>query len=267
MKKLSALAFLATILLMSAQTVRAGDPAKIMLLGTFHFANPGLDTVKTSVLDVSSADSQQYLQAFSQKIAKDFAPTDVLLECAVGFQGKLNEQYQQYLKGEFSLPVNEIYQLGFRVAKAAGGSAVRCFDEHEIQWNADQLFEQMPAKAPVIQAAFETLIAEVTAQSNEMHQTLSLAGVLRVMNSEQQYRLNQSIYLLSNEVGAGDNFVGADAAASWWHRNFRMYANIQQAASPGKRVLVIAGQGHIAVIKDFLASDTQRIAVFVDSFL
>jgi regulator of RNase E activity RraA len=99
-----------------------------------------------------------------------------------------------------------------------------------------------------------------------MHQTLSLAGVLRAMNSEQQYRLNQSIYLLSNEVGAGDNFVGADASASWWHRNFRMYANIQLAASPGKRVLVIAGQGHIAVIKDFLANDTQRKAVFVDSF-
>ena len=267
MKKLSALVFLATALLIGAQTVRAEEPAQIMLLGTFHFTNPGLDTVKTSVLDVTSADSQQYLQTFSQKLAKDFTPTDVLLECPIRFQGKLNEQYQQYLKGEFTLPVNEIYQLGFRVAKAAGGSAVRCFDEQEIHWNAEQLFEQMPTKAPAIQAAFDTLIAEVTAQSNEMHQTLSLAGVLRAMNSEQQYRLNQSIYLLSNEVGAGDNFVGADASASWWHRNFRMYANIQLAASPGKRVLVIAGQGHIAVIKDFLANDTQRKAVSVDNFL
>ena len=113
MKKLSALVFLATTLLIGAQTVRAEEPAQIMLLGTFHFTNPGLDTVKTSVLDVTSADSQQYLQAFSQKMAKDFAPTDVLLECAVGSQGKLNEQYQQYLKGEFTLPVNESYQLGF----------------------------------------------------------------------------------------------------------------------------------------------------------
>ncbi|MDP5189251.1 DUF5694 domain-containing protein [Rheinheimera baltica] len=266
MKKLSALVFLATSLLIGAQTVRAEEPAQIMLLGTFHFTNPGLDTVKTSVLDVTSADSQQYLQAFSQKLAQDFAPTDVLLECAVGFQGKLNEQYQQYLKGEFTLPVNEIYQLGFRAAKAAGGSAVRCFDEQEIQWNAEPLFEQMPAKAPAIQAAFDALIADVTAQSNDMHRTLSLADLLRAMNSEQQYRLNKSIYLLSNEVGAGDGFVGADAAASWWHRNFRMYANIQLAASPGKRVLVIAGQGHIAVINDFLVSDTQRKAVFVDSF-
>jgi cation diffusion facilitator CzcD-associated flavoprotein CzcO len=41
----------------------------------------------------------------------------------------------------------------------------------------------------------------------------------------------------------------------------------QASQMAGKRVLVIAGQGHIAVINDFLASDTQRKAVFVDKFL
>ena len=39
---------------------------------------------------------------------------------------------------------------------------------------------------------------------------------------------------------------GADASASWWQRNFRMYALIQQHAQPGARDIAIGGQGHTA---------------------
>ena len=61
--------------------------------------------------------------------------------------------------------------------------------------------------------------------------------------------------------------VGADAAASWWHRNFRMYANIQKAAALGDRVLVVAGQGHTAILKELLAADDQRRARDVREYL
>ena len=51
--------------------------------------------------------------------------------------------------------------------------------------------------------------------------------------------------------------------ASWWHRNFRMYAYIQQHAGPGKRVVAIGGQGHTAILKDLLADDPDRVAADV----
>ena len=46
-----------------------------------------------------------------------------------------------------------------------------------------------------------------------------------------------------------------------------MYANVQAAAAPGRRVLVIAGSGHTAILKDLLALDGQRQAEDVLPYL
>ena len=64
---------------------------------------------------------------------------------------------------------------------------------------------------------------------------------------------NKNIYLALNSVGAEDgSFYGADSSASWWHRNFRVYAKIQQQAKTNAKVFALAGQGHTAVLKDFV---------------
>lgn len=123
------------------------------------------------------------------------------------------------------------------------------------------LFEYMPASDMQAQTAFDELIQSIETSTQTKHSTLSLRDLLIDANDPQQERLNKSIYLLTNSVGATDNFFGADAAASWWHRNFRMYAKIQHAASPGERVLVIGGQGHIAILRDLLHFDLRREAV------
>ncbi len=73
--------------------------------------------------------------------------------------------------------------------------------------------------------------------------------------------------IVTNPVGDQNNFVGADASASWWHRNFRMYAHVQRYARPGERVLVIGGQGHTAILRQLLADDPDREAVDVRPFL
>jgi len=67
--------------------------------------------------------------------------------------------------------------------------------------------------------------------------------------------MNKDLYLVTSAAGAGTGFEGADAAARWWHRNFRMFANIQQYARPGERVLVVAGSGHTAILRDLLEID------------
>lgn len=86
-------------------------------------------------------------------------------------------------------------------------------------------------------------------------------------NDPEQDRINKDAYLLTNAVGAGSNFLGADTTARWWHRNFRMYANVQKYAQPGQRVLVIAGAGHTAILRDLLAIDRRLIAEDVMPYL
>lgn len=107
--------------------------AQVTMLGLFHFANPGLDKVKTKQMDISTDDNQAYLTAFTRRVAQEFKPTKVLLECALNEQDKLNQEFKLYQVDQFNLPINGNYQVGFRVARAAKISEVTCYDEREVQ--------------------------------------------------------------------------------------------------------------------------------------
>ena len=236
--------------------------AKIMLMGVFHFGNPAQDLVKTNQINVMTSENQQYLEKLSDRISQ-FMPTVVMLEFDPANGKAIQEQYDQYLKDSFSLPSNEIYQIGFRVAKKSQLTTVHSFDEQTIEWNAQPLFDYMEARDPETRSRFEALIEQITKETEQAHATLSLSELLLDANHEQKDTLNKYLYLFTNSIGAGQNFEGADAAASWWHRNFRMYANIQKFADPGEKVLVIGGQGHTAILKDLLKLDLDREAVDV----
>jgi hypothetical protein len=241
-------------------------PAQVMLFGVFHFANPGNDVVKTAQVDVMTPANQVYLEGLARRIA-DFKPTVMLLEFDPENLAPMQERYRQFVEGTHELGSNEIYQLGFRIAKMAGLETVYGFDERKVGWEADELFEYMPKHDPETQAKMNGLIAEITEAHNIAHANKSLAELLMQSNDPEQDRLNKYFYVLTNQVGAGHNFVGADSAASWWRRNFRMYANIQKHAQPGERVVAIGGQGHTAILKDLLALDADRIAVDVRPYI
>lgn len=236
-------------------------PAKVMLFGSFHFSNPGLDYVKNKQIDVTIEENQTYLINLSKRIANEFKPTAVLLECDPKQQAVITQNFNKYLNGNYELRVNESNQIGFRVAKEAKIEKVVCFDERNVQWQAEALMKSMPESNPEIHADFQTLIASLTSEIEGWHKQGSLSGVLKKLNQREYEDKNKSLYILTNGVGAGDNFAGADAAASWWHRNFRMYANIQKAAATNNRVLVIAGHGHTSVLRDFIALDKNVIQV------
>ena len=141
------------------------------------------------------------------------------------------------------------------------------FDERGIQWNAEPLFEYLQDVDTDTNARVEAWIEENAAQTDTMHSTLSLKELLLSTNDPAEDRNNRAFYIMTNPVGTDASFVGADATASWWHRNFRMYALIQRYAQPGERVLVIGGQGHTAILRRMLADDMDREAVDVRPFL
>jgi hypothetical protein len=244
----------------------APPPAKVMMLGVFHFANPGLDKVRSEVIDVTTPGNQDYLDGLAARLA-GFRPTDVLVECPPSAQARQDAAFAAYRDGAGALTVNEVQQIGFRVAKAAGLTGVTCFDEGEVHWNAGPLFGYLEARAPGRKAAMDALFASLSERQTREQTTLPLARLLQLANDPARDRENKALYIVTNDVDAGDGFVGADASASWWHRNFRMYANVQQVAAPGRRVLVVGGQGHTAILRDLLAIDGEREAEDVMPYL
>jgi len=256
----------ALLLLMLSIGANADEKAKVALLGVFHFANPQKDLVKSDQVNVMTDQNQQYLQDLTKRLAA-FKPTAVLLEYDTELETVIQQRYTDYLNGEFELPANEVYQIGFRVAKLAGLERVHGFDEGQIGWQAAPLFKHLKAHEPTMEKRMQDTIAALTKQTEDAHASMSLRELLIDQNQPEKDKQNKSLYLLTNEVGVNNaSFVGADAAASWWHRNFRMYARIQHHAQPGERVLVVGGQGHTAILKDLLADDPDRIAEDIQAY-
>lgn len=244
----------------------AAEPARVMLFGTFHFQDPGKDMVKVEDVNVLSGENQEYLEALTGRLA-GFEPTVVLLEYDPDNDGTVNERYRAYLEGGFELPANEIYQLGFRIAKKAGLERVHSFDHRELHWNPQPMFDYAEQHDSAEMERFNRLIEEFTAQETQARRTMALGGLLMRANDPQLDRLNMDAYLTTNPIGAGDGWAGADATASWWQRNFRMYAVIQQHAQPGERIIAIGGQGHTAILKTLLEIDRRLQAVDVRPYL
>ena len=241
------------------------EPAEVMLFGVFHFANPGLDVVKTEQINVMTEENQAYLEGLADRIAR-FNPTKVLIESPPERDETIQERYQEYLDGTYELGSNENYQLGFRIAARSAAATVHGYDERNVHWKAEPLFAYLEEHDEATSAKMNALIEAFTAESERAHKTMTLKQLLLRANDAEQDRLNRSSYLMTNQVGEDDNFVGADATASWWHRNFRMFAIIQRYAQPGERVLVIGGQGHTAILKQLLDDDERR-AVDVTPYL
>lgn len=241
------------------------EPAKVMLLGVFHFDNPGLDAVKYRPIDVMAAAGQEYLVALSRRLAR-YAPTKVLLEYPEQRDATINARYAEYLAGRFELPRNEIYQLGFRVAKLAGHAKVYGIDVDAPPFDT-KLWSHLSSD-PVSQQKFMNVITAESQRLESAHRSLSLQQLLAMSNATEEDMRNKGFYLLLNDVAAQSrHFHGADMAANWWRRNFRMYALIQLHAMPGDRVLVIAGSGHTAVIRDIMRADGERLEQDVRSYL
>jgi hypothetical protein len=251
-------ALLAACLLLAAALPAQAQPApgRVMLLGLFHFDNPGLDAVKYQPIDVMQPAPQAYLEQLARRLAA-FAPTKVLLEYPARSDERVNQQYTQYRAGSFELRRNEIHQIGFRVAALAGLDRVHGFDVAAPP-GEPKLWAYLPQE-PQAQRQLEQLIDGESKRLQLLHAQQPLQEILRLMNSAEEARRNKGFYMLLNPVAAASGlFHGADASAHWWHRNLRMYALVQQHAGPGERVLVIAGSGHTAILRDLLHADPQR---------
>ncbi len=233
---------------------RTADPAEVLLFGTFHFKDAGLDMVKVEDINIMSEENQAYLEGLTTRLAS-WSPTHVMLEYDPANEETINERYRAYLEGEFELPANEIYQLGFRIAKQAGLERVHSFDHRELHWAAEPLFEYAEAHDAPEMKRMREAIASAMADEERVRGTLDLAQLLARSNDPERDRMNMDLYLMTNPVGAEDGWSGADATMTWWGRNFRMYAKIQQQATPGNRVIAIGGSGHMAILKQLLAID------------
>jgi hypothetical protein len=93
-------------------------------------------------------------------------------------------------------------------------------------------------------------------QQDEYLKSHTVLETLVYMNSDQRAAEDMGFYYEMAHYGEPGDYAGPDLLASWYQRNIRIFNNIAALAdSPGERVLVIYGAGHLGWLRQDIAGD------------
>lgn len=217
----------------------ADEPATVMVVGTYHMANPGRDFHNVEAVDVLAPEKQAELERIVEALAK-FEPTLVAVEWP---EEIVNERYAKYLRGELEPARNEVVQLGFRLAKRVGLDRVHGIDaDGNFPYGPVQAWAEKHGRAGEL-AAMSDAIGKYVAKVTEL-QRESIAKALRYMNAPETVARDQGFYMSFLTYGKGKEQPGADLLEAWAGRNYRICAQLLQSIRPGDRAIVIYGAGH-----------------------
>lgn len=221
---------------------------EVCVMGTYHFND-----------SVLSNKSQAGIDRLLSKIA-DYQPTKILLEWEPDRFLQTNDQYRQYLDGSLDISdrYNEVYQLGFRLAKMMGHDSIYLFDDQTefigsleaFSTDTDpfsfDLFTQYGKEEDgEYYRVHEQIIIENYEHNLEVISQLSLDEHITMLNSDKMQRINaQRMHIYESRVGIQKNWAGPDWLGRWYRRNVRMMANALKLSNEGDRLLIIVGDNH-----------------------
>jgi hypothetical protein len=224
----------------------------LLVLGAMHFANPGLDMINVEVENLLSDHRQTEIAAAVDELAA-WAPTRIAVEWPEAAQAALDEAYRAYRAGDRALEVREAEQLGFRLAAQLGHERV-----YAVDWNGagpgEQAAYDWPAWAEANgQGARVAAIADPTRLGSIVAlEEQSVGAWLRALNAPERLLANHRIYFDIAAIGDDEAQPGATWVGHWYARNLRIFDNlVDLAPSPEDRVLVIYGQGHAHLLRQF----------------
>jgi pheromone shutdown protein TraB len=260
--------FLLTLLLLCF-AIFSQAQKQALLVGTFHFHNPGMDAVKLNTFDVMTEASQKELEHITDQIKK-FHPDKIFVEWDYKDQKSLDSLYELYKNGTYDDFVeskykngksgynyykkNEIIQLGFRAAKKAGLAKVHAID-YQMNLPFDTVLKAInKAGQTSLMNEINSSIEEQGKVANDKIGRLSLTALLEDNNTPAYRTTNNGFYIkYINRAGTQDDFAGADAVNAWYKRNLYMYSLIQKLTQPqDQRIMILLGSGHVSMIKKFI---------------
>ena len=241
---LAALSFATTV---AAQSPPA--PVQVMVLGAYHFGNPGLDTNNMKVDSVLTPQRQQDLARVAKALAT-FRPTHVMVEMQSEAPNFAIAEYTRFDDAMLAKEANEIVQIGYRTARTAGLKTVNGIDEQPKAGEPDYYpYDKVRETAAKFgqTAALEALNIPIIAWLKKFEadqKSHSVGEMLLRVNDPSSINGDMDSYYGMLAVGDKDQQTGADLNAGWYLRNAKIFGKLMHVAKPGDRVLVVYGSGH-----------------------
>ena len=225
---------------------------EILVLGTYHMANPGHDVHNMQADDVLAPKRQEEIAQLIE-VLKRFHPTKIAIEST---GTRRVDQYSDYLAGKYTLSSNEIEQVGFRLAKELGHHTIYPVDEDgDFPWKRLVNY----AKANGLAEKFDAMEARSAAQVKDAENFLrshTVLEMLEYMNTDSMAAKGVAGYYAYVPYGDRFDYAGPDLLAAWYQRNIRIYHNIVKLIeSPNDKILVIYGAGHLGWLRQNVAND------------
>ncbi len=237
-------------------TERAAEPVTILVLGTYHFDNPGLDLVNAEADDVLTTTRQAELRDLAERLAK-FEPTAVAVESVRRGANFLDPRYTEFTPERLGSDRNEITQIGYRVAHKLELTRVYAVDEQEGEV-AFFPFDRIRghAERAGTPEMIDTMIARVQADSEMLMRdqaTTTITELLARQNEPQLIeRMHADYYYGFLPMADAEDSAGAALNYGWYARNALIFSNIAANARPGDRILVVYGSGHNYWLRHFV---------------
>lgn len=241
---------------------------RVLVVGTYHMANPGSDVVTVEADDVLAPDRQEQLRELTGRLA-DWEPDRVAVEAPHAFQQRLDSLYEAYRAGtrrydeagEFPAPFpdsfgrNEVVQVGFRLAERLDHDRVLAVD-HEPRvpgWTSEEAMAAAMADPPPGDVAYDVPDPEtMQARAARRLAESTVLEYLREENREPRLRENHALMFASGlEHGDPDAAVGMLSA--WYERNLRTVRTLRDGLAAGdEKCLLLFGSGHVRVLRHLL---------------
>ena len=244
----------------------SGDrqPAKVLLLGTFHFGYPNLDSHKTDsskYIDVLSAARQKELDELL-KVIRRFNPTRIYVEGSS--QQRIDSLYNNYLDGKSQLRRNEIDQVAFRLGKMIGLKKMFAVDATSFINDYHKTIPLLDTISVMSQPSDSLRDKYWNQKYTEMYDTgdsLDLALTMLenfLLMAEPGILRRYHGHYLSAGFNTTNN-AGPDLLSVWWYsRNLRIFNNILNTKpTSNDRIIVLFGNGHMPILKQCFESSPE----------
>ncbi|WP_345950388.1 DUF5694 domain-containing protein [Mucilaginibacter sp. PAMB04274] len=288
MKPLYSLLILLTGLVLPgfSQTQKPQDKISIMLMGSTHFGQEAFHKQGPS-MDLFSAGRQKEIAAINNQLAA-YKPDMILIEREPSEQHMVDSLYQLFKSGKLEFIQlehgrAEQYQFGYNIARKLNLPRVYAVDFYtsvptrliKEGKNLEHFTDAMNAYSAIGR----------TLDGDLKEQKLSLKGYLLKLNSPQLYQLTYyNIYINPAKITNGSfgktdqitdtaridkEHIGADYISLFYSRELKIYSNILsvQQAYQGKRILLIMGQRHAAVLSKIFENDPAYQLVPISQYL
>lgn len=260
-----------TVSLNTIAQISTMNKPTVMVLGVFHFSYPNMDRIKTEEKDQIDFTSEKRKREVEDlvELLKKFKPTKIAVEIKTWSQNHTDSLYRNYLNNSFTMPINESYQLGFRLAKILNLPKVYCIDT----WGNisgyftgdDRVTFNIRKEKENLLSGYEKYTDSLLAAKNNGSQDNKNKGekkyetirkIIYGLNTPEKLSQENAKYL--NELSSFEekefDYAGTDwISASWINRNLRIFRNIKRITeNKGDRILVIFGAGHAFLLNEFL---------------